>query len=394
MLQQAFQPARLGRLRLSNRFIKTATFEGRTPGGRIDDATCAFHAGFAAGGVGLTTVAYCAVSSDARTFPDQLQVDEANLPALTRLAAAVHGAGGAVSGQLAHCGGFTKVRPTETRRPKGPSFGLNDYGVLHGVPFAGAMDAADIARTVRYYAHAAALLKQAGFDALEIHMGHGYLLSQFISPVTNRRRDGYGGSLQNRMRLPLEVLAAVRAAVGDGFPLLAKINLEDGVVGGGGAGDAVEVARLLEAGGIDALVLSGGLVSRSPMHLFRGASPLAAMIAREPAARVRMAMRLSGGKLFPNLPFAPLYFREQALRVRDAVDCGVAYLGGVTSGDDVARLMRDGFDYVCVGRALLHDAAFVHKLAADPGHVSACSHCNLCVATMSDAGGTHCALVT
>ncbi|MDN0073920.1 NADH:flavin oxidoreductase [Crenobacter sp. SG2303] len=393
MLQLAFTPARLGRLALPNRFIKTATFEGRTPGGRIDDATCAFHAGFAAGGVGLTTVAYCAVAPDARTFPDQLVVSEASLPALTRLADAVHAAGGAVSGQLAHCGGFTKVKSTETRRPKGPSFGLNDYGLLHGVPFAGAMDATDIARTVRHYARAATLLKQAGFDALEIHMGHGYLLSQFISPATNRRRDGYGGSLANRMRLPLQVLAAVREAVGEGFPLLAKINLDDGVAGGGRVSEAVEVARLLEAGGIDALVLSGGLVNRSPMHLFRGASPLDAMIAREPAARVRMAMRLSGGKLFPNLPFAPLYFREQALRVRDAVGCAVAYLGGVTSGDDVAQLMRDGFDYVCVGRALLHDAAFVQKLAADPGHVSACSHCNLCVATMSDVGGTRCALV-
>lgn len=392
MLQQAFQPTRLGSLELRNRFIKTATFEGRTPGGCINESTLAFHRSFAAGGVGLVTMAYCAVSADGRTFPDQLHVNEHNLADLARLAAAVHGAGGAISGQLAHCGGFTRVKPQESRRPLGPSFGLNDYGLLQGIPFAGAMRPADIDRTVSYYASAASLLKRAGFDALEIHMGHGYLLSQFISPISNRRRDAYGGSLINRMRMPMQVLEAVRAAVGEGFPLLAKINLDDGLAHGAHVEQAVEVAHLLEQGGIDALVLSGGLVSRSPMYLFRGDSPLQDMITREPSRLTRGAMRLSGGKLFPRLPFAPLYFREQARKVRAAVNCGVAYLGGVTSGADVEQLMRDGFDYVCVGRALLHDPRFVARLAANPGHVSPCNHCNRCVATMADPGGTRCVL--
>lgn len=235
----------------------------------------------------------------ARTFGDQMHVHEGVLESLQQLADGVHAEGGALSGQLAHCGGFSRSNPVTQRRRLAPGRGLNVYGLFNGVPLCGATSLADIERTVADYAHAAGLLQRCGFGALEIHMGHGYLVSQFISPATNRRSDAYGGTIENRMRLPLRVLAAVRAAVGAQMPLLAKINLCDGFDGGLDTTDAVHVARLLEADGIDAIVMSGGFVSRTPMFLFRGDSPLQAMIAGEKNAAMR-AMRLAASAASPS----------------------------------------------------------------------------------------------
>jgi len=390
-LARSFEPFQLAGLRLRNRYVKTATFENRSPGGRVGPALAQFHREVAAGGTALSTVAYCGVSPDARTFDEELVVSEETLPALKAVADAVHAEGGAVSGQLAHCGSFSRAKPTLQRRPLGPHGGINAYGLLSGVPLMGAMRAADFARTIADYARTARMLVQrAGFDALEIHMGHGYLLSQFMSPAINRRTDEYGGSLDNRMRFPLRVLEAVRKAVGDRVPLLAKINLSDAVPGGTDTQEAVAIARLLERAGIDAIVMSGGLVDRSPMYLFRGGSPLQKMLALEKNAAMRLAMRLAGGRAFPSLPFEPLYFREQALRVRDAVRVPLAYLGGVTSGDDVARLTSDGFDLICIGRALLREPDMVHRLRGDPHYRSPCDHCNECVSTIAHPRGTHC----
>jgi 2,4-dienoyl-CoA reductase-like NADH-dependent reductase (Old Yellow Enzyme family) len=391
-IARAFEPTRLAGLTLRNRFVKTATFEGRTPAGVPGSALAQFHREVAAGGTALTTVAYCGVSPDARTFDDQMHVHAAILPALRALADGVHAEGGLVSGQLAHCGGFSRAKPVLQRRPLGPSAGINEYGLLAGVPFKGAMTPTDMARTAADYARTASALRGAGFDAFEIHMGHGYLLSQFISPLSNRRTDAYGGSLENRMRFPLQVLAAVREAVGDEVPLLAKLNLSDGLDGGLDTDGAVQCARLLEAAGIDAIVMSGGLVTRTPMYLFRGASPLPGLIATERNPLMRLGMKASGKSAFPSMPFEPLYFREQALRVREAVRVPLAYLGGVTSGADVEQLMADGFDLVCLGRALLNDPAMSERLRSDPGWRSPCTHCNECLPTMSTPAGTHCVL--
>ena len=176
------------------------------------------------------------------------------------------------------------------------------------------------------------------------------------------------------------------------MPLLARINLADGFAGGLQTTEAVQVARLLEAGGIDAIVMSGGFVSRTPMYLFRGGSPLQAMIDKEPNAAMRLAMWLGGRRSFPALPFEPLYFLEQARQVRAAVGVPLAYLGGVTSGSEVEQLMHAGFDLVCVGRALLHDPQWVSRLRDDAAHRSPCDHCNLCVAAMATPQGTHCVL--
>ncbi|CDF85659.1 NADH:flavin oxidoreductase/NADH oxidase [Pseudomonas knackmussii B13] len=392
-LDKVFGPARLAGLQLRNRVIKTATFEGMCPGGMPGADLAEHHARMARGGVGLTTVAYCGVSPDGLTFADQMWMHEGVFAQLRHLTAAVHREGGAVSAQLAHCGFFSRTKPLNIPRPRGPSACINQYGLFSGVPFSGAMGAADIRKTLDEYRAAAAFVKRAGFDAIEIHMGHGYLLSQFISPATNRRSDAYGGLLEKRMRLPLEVLAAVREAVGDDFPILAKLNLSDGFKGGLEIEESCRAAQLLAAGGLNALVMSGGFTSRAPMYLFRGESPLAQMIPLERNPLQRTAMKWFGGSMFASMPYEELYFLEQARRMRQATDMPLVYLGGVSSRDSLAQALQEGFDFVAMGRALLRDPDLVRNLQAQGEHYeNGCTHCNQCVASIARPGGIRCAL--
>ncbi|CAI8857651.1 4,4'-dithiodibutanoate disulfide reductase [Pseudomonas jessenii] len=392
-LEKLLAPAQLAGLGLRNRVIKTATFEGMCQNGMPSDGLIRHHAEIAAGGTGLTTVAYCGVSPDGLTFKDQMWMHDGVRPQLLRLAAAVHAEGGAVSAQLAHCGNFSRNKPRNIPRPRGPSRSINQYGLLSGLPLGGAMTAADIRKTIAEYAAAAAFVKDVGFDAIEIHMGHGYLLSQFISPALNKRRDEYGGSLENRMRLPLEILAAVRKAVGVDFPLLAKLNLSDGFATGLQIDEACRAAQLLERGGLNAIVMSGGVVSRTSMYLFRGTSPLAQMIPLEKNPLQRKAMQWFGAANFQELPYEELYFLDLARQMRRSVKMPLVYLGGVSSAAGMRRVMEEGFDFIAMGRALLQDQNLLQRVREQgESWVSRCNHCNQCVASMALPGGTRCVL--
>jgi 2,4-dienoyl-CoA reductase-like NADH-dependent reductase (Old Yellow Enzyme family) len=390
MTEKPFSPAPLGSLTLRNRLIKSATSEGLTPAGMPGDALAAFHTRLGEGGIGMTTVAYCAVEPDGRLHENQMHMHEAIAPQLRRLIDSVQATGAKVSGQMAHCGGFTKNYDMRRVRAIGPSINLNKLGAARGMLFCDAMDDSDIADMVQAYGTAAALMKDVGFDALEIHFGHGYALSQFISPKTNRRKDSYGGALENRMRLPLMVLDAVRDAVGDGFPILGKISMEDGVKGGQSLDEGIEIARMLDRAGIDGIVTSGGSSSGNPMMLFHGDSFLGPMLQAERHPIMRLGMQLAGPAMFKTYPYAPTYFRAHALRIREAVDCAVVYVGGAATNTDFTTLMNDGFDFIQLGRALLADPDLPNQAAADPAFQSRCVHCNECVATIEAPQGVHC----
>jgi 2,4-dienoyl-CoA reductase-like NADH-dependent reductase (Old Yellow Enzyme family) len=377
-------------LTLRNRLLKAATFEGKTPGGVPGSAMQAFHRRFGQGGVAMTNLAYCAAEADGRLSEDTMYMHEGIREPLTALVSSVHATGAKVCGQLGHCGNFSKNRALSTSRALGPSAALSPIGLSVGRPFAGALSLDAIRERVRAFANAAAFMKSVGFDAIEIHFGHGYAISQFISPKTNRRRDAYGGSLPNRMRFGLEVLEAVRAEVGDAFPLLAKISMTDGVRGGVTYEDAPEIARLLEAGGVDVIVCSGGTSSHNPMLLFRGESIKPGIIAAEPSAMMRMGIRVFGGLLFKDYPYKDLYFRDAALRVREAVQCGVCYIGGACSNANFERLMKDGFDFIQLGRALLFDPDLPKHAAEDANYDNGCSHCNQCAGLIEAPGGIRC----
>lgn len=389
-LQHALSPARLNGLRLRNRVLKAATFEGMSVNGAPTDALIELHRGIGAGGTAMTTVAYCAAEADGRVMRNMLYMHEGIRPQLEALVRAVHQTGAAVSGQLAHCGHFSKNTDFRGGRPLGPSAMFNPMGLATGRPFAGAMGPADLDHFVTVFAKAAALMKSVGFDAIEIHFGHGYGLSQFISPLTNRRSDDYGGSLENRMRLPLRVLSAVREAVGDTFPLLGKISMEDGKQGGITIEDSVKIAALLDKGGIDAIIPSSGTSSMNPMLMFRGTSLAEGMLEHTTNPLLRLGLRWLAPRLFKTYPYRDLYLLDDARRIRDNVHCAVVYIGGCSGADDLARVMAEGFDFVQLGRTLFYDPQFVHHAGANRTYRNGCSHCNRCAGMIEAPGGVYC----
>lgn len=384
-------PGQLGPVLLRNRFVKAATFEGMSPAGVPSPALVEHHRRLAEGGVGMTTVAYAAVHPDGRTFPDQLCLVPSAIPALRSLTHAVHEAGARVSIQLAHAGFFSKLRPADGGLPRGPSLTFNKYGAASGLPLARAMTVAEIEAIPGQFAAAAELVAEAGFDAVELHLGHGYLLSQFLSPATNRRRDRYGGSPDGRMRLPLAVARAVREAVGGRLAVTAKLNVLDGFSGGAGVAEAVALAGRLDAAGIDGLTTSGGSTSRNPLFLLRGERPLAAMIAVERSALQRVALRVLGPAVLRTYPFEETFFREPGRELLAHVGCSVILLGGVVSWANAVQAMADGFAFVQMGRALLADPDLVRRFEQGEAQRTRCTACNQCIAAMDD-GGVRCVL--
>ena len=219
------------------------------------------------------------------------------------------------------------------------------------------------------------------------------LLSQFLSPYSNRRSDEYGGSLHNRLRFPLEVLAHVRRSVGPAVPIIVKFNLGDGFEGGQGLGDAIEAAKALHATGeVDLLVPSGGWITRNGLFMLRGGVPLSAMVAAQPAFMMRWSLRLFGRWFVPTIPWKENFFEEAAAALLQAVPkAQVCLLGGVNSLAGMEDALRRGFAAVAVARMVLREPAIINRMQANSQQsggdvVSNCSHCNLCIvgSTMSE----------
>ncbi len=388
--EDCLKPANINGLTLKNRLIKAATFEGKSKGGHPSPELIQFHKRIAEGGIGMTTIAYCAAEGDGRINEDMMYMDEYIRPEMESFIDTLHQAGTKVSGQLSHCGNFSKNANFKGKRPMGPSAGLNNLGLVYGLPFAGAMSVGQIKERVEVYRRSAAFMKSVGFDAIEIHFGHGYGISQFISPKTNHRKDEYGGSLTNRMRFPLECLAAVREAVGDDFPLLGKISMSDGVKGGVSYEDSIEIAKMLDTGGIDAIICSDGTSSMNPMKLFHGDSMVPGLVKHEKSLIMKMGIRMMGPIMFKDYPYEEMYFLENAKRIREAVRCKVVYIGGACNADSFKTLMEEGFDFVQLGRGLIFDPDLPKNLAADPNYKNGCIHCNDCATLIESSEGVAC----
>ncbi len=380
----AFAPAQLGPVSLRNRVIKAATFEGMTREHVVSDRLIAFHRAMAAGGVAMTTVAYCAVSPEGCGTPNEMILTPEAVPGLQRLADAVHAEGAAVSAQIGHAGA---VAAATGHQGLSPSAMFSPLAMRR----TRAVTAGDIARITADFASAATIVADGGFDAVEIHLGHGYLPSEFLSPRLNRRTDQWGGSLENRARFPRQIVRAVRDAVGDRVAVLAKLNMADGVPGGLWLDESVAVARMLEEdGGLDAIELTGGSSLQNPMYLFRGEAPVREMAVAMPKV-IRPAFKLFGGRFLPSYPYEEAYFLPYARQFRAAVDLPLVLLGGINRRDTIDAAMAEGFDFVAMGRALLREPDLVDRLADGSSTDSLCVHCNKCMPTIYR--GTHCVLV-
>jgi 2,4-dienoyl-CoA reductase-like NADH-dependent reductase (Old Yellow Enzyme family) len=378
-----FAPATLGPVPLRNRVLKAATFEGATPDALVTDALVDFHLAVARGGAAMTTVAYLAVAPEGRTDRHQIHLRDEALAGLQRLTEAVHAEGAAVAAQLGHAGPVANGR-SNRRRALSASRLPNPLGMQ----MVRAASESDIARVTRDYASGARLAVRAGFDCLELHLGHNYLLSAFLSPLLNRRKDRWGGSLGNRARFARQVVGAVREVVGDDVAVTAKLSMSDGARGGFGIGESVELGHMLQAdGALDALELSAGSSLLNPMYLFRGDAPRREFAAAMPTP-VRLGMRVLGKRFLREYPFEEAYLLPYARRFRSALTMPLILLGGINRRETVLQAMAEGFEYVAMGRALLREPDLVNRMQRGHADAGLCIHCNRCMPTIYT--GTHC----
>ena len=373
-----FTPGRIGPLTLRNRTIRAAAFEGMCDGNSPTDMLYEYHRSVAAGGIGMTTLAYASVTRNGLSFPHQLWLRPEIVPGLRRITDAIHREGAAAGIQIGHCGNMSH-RAICGCTPISASSGFNIYSptLVRG------MRASEIADVARAFGTAVNMAREAGFDSVEVHAGHGYLISQFLSPYTNHRRDEYGGSLENRMRFMRMCLGeAVEAARACGMAITVKHNMYDGFKGGIEIPESIEIARAIESFGVDGIVLSGGFVSKAPMAVMRGLIPIYTMSYYSPLW-LRYFIRWCGPFMIKQFPFEECYFLEDAKKFRAALKGPLIYVGGLVSREGIDRALDSGFELVQMARALVNDPAFVARLReGDAATRSACDHRNYCIARM------------
>lgn len=325
----------------------------------------------------MTTVAYASVTQSGLSFPRQLWLREEILPGLKELTDAIHAEGAAASIQIGHCGNMSHKSICGVR-PISASGGFNIYSptLVRG------MRKEEIPEMAKAYGEAVRLARKAGFDAVEIHAGHGYLISQFLSPYTNRRKDEYGGSLENRMRFMQLVMEEVMKAAGTDMAVLVKMNMRDGFKGGMETDETMQVAKRLEQLGAHALVLSGGFVSKAPMYVMRGAMPIKTLTHYMDCWWLKLGVKMAGRMMIPTVPFQEAYFLEDALKFRKEIKIPLVYVGGLVSREKIDEVLNAGFEFVQMARALLNEPDFVNRMRREEGARCNCGHSNYCIGRM------------
>jgi 2,4-dienoyl-CoA reductase-like NADH-dependent reductase (Old Yellow Enzyme family) len=372
-----FSPVKIGPLILRNRSIRAAAFEGMSPNNSVSEELINYHRSVAKGGIGMTTVAYASVTQNGLSFPHQLWLRDEIVPGLKKLTDAIHAEGAAASIQIGHCGNMAK-HTTAGSRPVSASARINWYAPS----FPKAMSKGEIQEMAKSFGNAVRLAQKSGFDAVEVHAGHGYLTSQFLSPYTNKRKDEFGGSLENRMRFMKMMLEEVLRAADGKTAVIVKMNMRDGFKGGMDISETLEVAKTLEQMGVHALVLSGGFVSRAPMYVMRGAMPINTLAQHMDNAFMGFFVRLFGKFLVPDVPFQENYFLADAKLFRKELKMPLIYVGGILSKENIDEVLNEGFDAVAIARALIRDPDFINKLLEEKLKHSSCDTCNHCIAVM------------
>lgn len=366
-------------MELRNRTIRSAAFEGMGRDNGPTQQLRDYHVSVARGGVGMTTLAYAGICHSALSFKTQLWLRPEIVPELRKITDDIHAEGAKASIQIGHCGNMTH-RSTAGCTPVGASTGFN----LYSPTFCRGLREDELVTLARQFGEAVDTARDAGFDCVEVHAGHGYLISQFLSPYTNRRRDGFGGSLQNRMRFMNMCLEQVMKHAGSDMGVVVKTNMRDGFKGGLEIDDCLTVAKEIERAGVHGMVLSGGFVSKAPMYVMRGEMPIYTMTYYMKQLWLKYGVRMVGKYMIPTVPFKELYFLDDARLFRKELKLPLIYVGGVVDRDGANKVLDDeGFDFVQMGRALLTEPDFVNKMRlSEENHNCGCEHVNYCIARM------------
>ena len=390
-----FTPFQLGPITLRNRIIRSAAFENMARGNAPTQQLQDYHVSVARGGVGMTTVAYCAVDLSGVSFDGQLYVRPEIIPDMKKMTDAIHAEGAKASIQLGHCGNMTHFYTCHCM-PVSADTWFNLYSpTIHR-----RLKVAEIKNLVKKFGKAVDWARECGFDCVEIHAGHAYLLSQFLSPRTNHRHDEYGGSFENRARFMNEVLDEVMEHAGKDIAVVVKTNMWDDCWHGVSIEEGIKVAKEIAKHNVHGIVLSGGTVSRSPMTILGGAMPyktLAHYMKMSSFWWLKAALNIPGvaAVMTPTVPFKELYFMEKAKLFQKALAedllpskgrSGGAptliYVGGVQSGDNCQQIMDEGFELFQIAHVLIKDPDFVKHVQENPHYHAGCKRSNYCVGRM------------
>ncbi len=383
MENRIFEEAHIGPLTLRNRTIRSAAFESMCPGHRPSQMLYDYHTSVARGGVGMTTVAYAAVTESGLSFDRQLVMNKSIVPELRNLTDGIHREGAAAGIQLGHCGNMSHKEICGCI-PVGASTSYN----LYSPTLVRGLRRDELPALAAKFGEAVNLARESGFDEVEIHCGHGYLIDQFLNPFFNKRTDEYGGTLENRMRFMTMCIEEVMKAARDDMAVVCKINMRDGRKNGTTPEqDSIPVARRLQELGVHAVVLSGGLVSATPLYVMRGEMPLQTMThyMDKPWLKysIRAAKPLVKKFMVPTVNYREAFFLEDALKFREALpDMKFIYVGGLVAGDKINEVLSHGFEAVQMARSLLNEPDFVNRLHTDPHHRCQCRHSNYCIGRM------------
>ena len=372
-----FTPGKLGPLTIRNRTIRSAAFENMATGNNPSAMLLDYHRSVAAGGVGMTTLAYASIAQSGLSFEDQLWLRPEVVPGLREITDAIHKEGAAASIQIGHCGNMSHRAITKCM-PVSASNGFNLYSpTLHRK-----LSEKEMIEMAKDFGNSVRLAREAGFDCVEVHAGHGYLISQFLSPYTNRRRDQYGGPLKNRMKFMQMCMSEVMEAAKGDMAIVAKTNMRDGFKGGNDIEEGIEIAKELKNLGVHGLVLSGGFVSKAPMYVMRGAMPIKSMTHYMKIWWLKYGVKMAGSIMVPTVPFKEAYFLEDALVFRKEIpDLPLIYVGGLVARDKIDEVLGKGFEFVQMGRALLNNPSFVNDMKQGCQRCN-CKHSNYCIGRM------------
>ena len=388
-----FSPFQLGPITLRNRIIRSAAFENMARDNAPTQQLQDYHVSVARGGVAMTTVAYCAVDLSGVSFNGQLYVRPEIIPDMRRMTDAIHAEGAKASIQLGHCGNMTHFYTCHCM-PVSADTWFNLYSpTIHR-----RLRVSEIHDLVRKFGEAVNWARECGFDCVEIHAGHAYLISQFISPRTNHRHDQYGGSFENRVRFLNEVLDEVMKQAGDDMAVVVKTNMWDDCWHGSDIEEGIKIAKEIAKHHVHGIVLSGGTVSRSPMTILSGAMPYKTLAHYMPMRSfwwLKAALNIPGvaAIMTPTSPFRELYFMDKAKIFQQAFADNqspltndqsptLIYVGGVQSGDNCQTIMDEGFELFQIAHVLIKDPEFVHHVQADPHYHAGCGRSNYCVGRM------------
>ena len=355
-----FEATEINGMKLANRFVRSATWEGMAADdGAVTPKLTKTMIDLAEGGVGLIISGHAFILPEGQAGSWQLGIHKDDLVGgLKTMTDAVHDAGGKIVAQLAHAGHFAAKQLT-----KQPPRVVSDFEGLSKSP-RHELTKEDIQKLVRAFADAAKRAKSAGFDGVQIHAAHGYLLSQFLSPAFNRRSDEYGGSIENRARVHLEAYHAIREAVGKDFPVLIKINSEDYIENGLTLPDSIAAAKMLADAGLDAIELSGGTLSSGKL------SPSRAGINKEEKEA---------------------YFKKAAAEYKKKIAVPLILVGGNRSLAVAKQTIANGTsDYISMARPFIREPGLINRWQSGDKSPAKCTSDNLCFGPALEGKGIYC----